>query len=426
MADMFDYLDWFGDFDFDHVPFNEVDNIILSQLSYLKLDNVLFACEFLDTSEVWHRFSTQKVLPSTGPLISDRTNELLGYMVKSGQRFANAKLGYYETRFSEEAREQFAALTLCLSDGSSYLSFRGTDDSLVGWIEDCDISYSIVPAQKDALAYLCQIASLTDGPLRVGGHSKGGNLAAYAVAMAPELDERIIELWCNDSPGFDDAVLPLSTFERLRERTHLFTPEYSLVAGLFSHAVEPVLVKSSAQGVMEHSAVNWQVMRDKLVRGDAVRQASVHVGQAFNELLASLDLQGRKKFVDELYQAFISHGIHDLAGIMGQSPAGIRAVTDSLNSLDENSKHIINSFLWNTMGGAVRGAAEESAEQTAKALAPVAKAVNVALSEAGEKTKQTLAVWKAQTEARIEGLQTSTVQDRSLPSPPNKTDAKTD
>ena len=99
MADMFDYLDWFGDFDFDHVPFNEVDNIILAHLSYLKLDNILPAGEFFDTSEVWHRFSTQKELPSNGPLISSRTNELLGYMVKSGRRFAKAKLGCYETHF---------------------------------------------------------------------------------------------------------------------------------------------------------------------------------------------------------------------------------------------------------------------------------------------------------------------------------------
>ena len=426
MADMFDYLDWFGNFDFDHVPFNEVDNIILAHLSYLKLDNILPADEFFDTSEVWHRFSTQKELPSNGPLISSRTNELLGYMVKSGRRFAKAKLGCYETHFDEEAREQFAALTLCLSDGSSYVSFRGTDDSLVGWIEDCDISYSIVPAQKDALAYLRRIASLTDGPLRVGGHSKGGNLAAYAVAMAPELDERIIELWCNDSPGFDDAILPLSTFERLRERTHLFTPEYSLVAGLLSHPVEPVLVKSSAQGVMEHSAINWQVMRDKLVRGDAEHHASAHIGRAFNELLASLDLQERKNLTDELYQAFISHDIHDLTDIVEQSPAAIRAITDSLKSLDENSKNIINSFLWDSMGGAVRDAAEESAEQTAKVLAPVAKAVNDALTEAGKKTKETLAEWKAQTEARIEDLQTGALQDKSLPSPLNKTDEKTD
>ena len=35
MAHMIDYLDWRGDLSFFHFPFNEVDNVILAQLSYV-------------------------------------------------------------------------------------------------------------------------------------------------------------------------------------------------------------------------------------------------------------------------------------------------------------------------------------------------------------------------------------------------------
>ena len=38
---MLDYLDWYGDFDFRAVPFNEVDNLILAQISYLDLAGVV-------------------------------------------------------------------------------------------------------------------------------------------------------------------------------------------------------------------------------------------------------------------------------------------------------------------------------------------------------------------------------------------------
>lgn len=37
-----------------------------------------------------------------------------------------------------------------------------------------------VPAQRDAVAYAQHVAAAIDLPLIVGGHSKGGNLAAYA------------------------------------------------------------------------------------------------------------------------------------------------------------------------------------------------------------------------------------------------------
>lgn len=413
MADMFDYLDWFGGFDFDRVPFNEVDNIILSQLSYLKIDGMLAPDEVVRATELRERFTASGKSPDNGPLISSRTNELLTYMVKSGRRFADAKLAFYETHYNEEEREQFAALTIQLSDGSNYVAFRGTDATLVAWIEDGDMSHRVVPAQRDALAYLRRVADAVEGTLRVGGHSKGGNLAAYAAAMAPELDGRIVELWCNDSPGFEDEVVPLSTFERLRDRAHLFTPEYSVVAGLMTHPIPPVLIISDGQGVMEHSATSWQVMRGQFVRGKAAHQGSVHVVQAFNSLLERLNLEERQSLMDELYQAFVSHDIHNLSDIMNQTTAGLRAITDSMKSLDEETKNVVVDFIADAMGGAVRGAAEKSAEQTAKALAPVAEAVNAALTEAGEQARDTLSALKEQAETRFEELTSGKEPERA-------------
>ena len=262
------------------------------------------------------------------------------------------------------------------------MSFRGTDDSIVGWVEDCEISYRIIPSQEHALRYLRRVAAKTVGPLRIGGHSKGGNLAAYAAVMAPELDSRIIDVWCNDSPGFEDQVVPLSSFDRLLSRTHLFTPEYSVVGAIMEHALEPVIIKSAGSGVMEHSEVDWQVMRGSIVRGSEQRAGSVNVNQAFNDLLASRDLPGREKFIGELYQACLDHELHTVSDMMGSGAAGLRAVTDSINSLDEDDRTTMYNFIWGAMGGAMRGAASDATASTAAALAPVAKAVNEAVTTA--------------------------------------------
>ena len=409
MANLFDYLDWYGDFDFQTVPFNEVDNLVLAQLSYMKLDGAIGPDDMMATYEAQARFlaahgldapsDTEKrqaelmrigeaiatpgvQLPDNGPLISERTNDLLDYLATSGKRYRDARVGYYESVLDEDTHEQFAAITVLLPDGTTYVSFRGTDDSIVGWVEDCEISYRIIPSQEHALRYLRRVAAKTVGPLRIGGHSKGGNLAAYAAVMAPELDSRIIDVWCNDSPGFEDQVVPLSSFDRLLSRTHLFTPEYSVVGAIMEHALEPVIIKSAGSGVMEHSEVDWQVMRGSIVRGSEQRTGSVNVNRAFNDLLASRDLPGREKFIGELYQACLDHGLHTVSDMMGSGAAGLRAVTDSINSLDEDDRTTMYNFIWGAMGGAMRGAASDATASTAAALAPVAKAVNEAVTTA--------------------------------------------
>ena len=40
-GNIMDYLEWYGDFDFSVMPFNEVDNLILAELSYASLDGIV-------------------------------------------------------------------------------------------------------------------------------------------------------------------------------------------------------------------------------------------------------------------------------------------------------------------------------------------------------------------------------------------------
>ena len=61
------------------------------------------------------------------------------------------------------------------------MAFRGTDTSITGVKESAMLSYMFpVPAQIEALYYFQETASLTEGDVRVCGHSKGGNLAVFA------------------------------------------------------------------------------------------------------------------------------------------------------------------------------------------------------------------------------------------------------
>ena len=100
--------------------------------------------------------------------------------------------------------EQFAAVTVETGDGAVYLSFRGTDDTLAGWKEDFNLAcVSEVPAQKKAVQYVQDVAKqFPRRKLRLGGHSKGGNLAVWSgVFCRAAVQKRIQAVWSNDGPG---------------------------------------------------------------------------------------------------------------------------------------------------------------------------------------------------------------------------------
>ena len=73
------------------------------------------------------------------------------------------------------------------------ISFRGTDDTIIGWKEDFNLSTGVVPAQKGPYEYLQKISEHTDGMLRVGGHSKRWKpFAIYGSVMCKSAHEKIL------------------------------------------------------------------------------------------------------------------------------------------------------------------------------------------------------------------------------------------
>jgi len=388
MANMLDYLDWYGDFDFRTVPFNEVDNLILSQISYLDLTGAVpptpsggslsVTPDAPSVRDAWSRFREcypvdKKV--DLGPLISPLTVTVFEKMA-AGSRFGTTRLCCYESRLDTVSHEQFGALTAILPNGISYVSFRGTDDSMVGWREDCEMSYRVVPSQTSALSYLDEVAGLMRGELHVGGHSKGGNLAAYASAYcSAEVRRRIAVVWCNDAPGFVDEVVPLSSLTPILDRVRLFTPEYSLVGSLFTHALAPTVIKSGGdtgtQGVMQHSALEWQVMRGEFVRGEGISEDSRKMGEVFSQLLASHDIAGRKRLVTDLYDALDVAGIDSLTTLASRGAAGLGAVLNSVGALDEEDRKPMTDFLLGVVGQSV-----------ALTVSPIAKTLTTAFEDA--------------------------------------------
>ena len=176
-----DYLTWRGDIPFSVDPFNEVDNLVLCIISYL---------DFSRFPELLTRNPKEAAaLEDICARLTEADDQLglsqLSYIPVARQaaaceRFAGTRMFAFEDR--SDAQTQFAAVSFLLPDKSVFVAFRGTDTSLVGWKEDFNMSYlEAVPAQIRAAEYTAEIAWVCRWhKLRIGGHSKGGNLAAWA------------------------------------------------------------------------------------------------------------------------------------------------------------------------------------------------------------------------------------------------------
>ena len=294
MANIFDYMKW-RDISFKNVKFNEVDNLILSRLSYLPFDGVISEGEEITLKEAYER---TKVLGTTGRTIQVEDIDLYPVLAKS-VRFGEVKVTNFVNNIEPKQEKQFSAITVILPDDTIYVSFRGTDNTIIGWKEDFNMSFSdIVPSQLDSVEYLNGVAKKYNNKLRVGGHSKGGNLAVYAGAFClPEAKEKIIEIYNNDGPGFSDKVIESRDYISIVHKIHTYIPQTSIIGRLLKHKEKTTIVKSTETGIMQHDLYSWEVLGDKFVRTKQTDYGKF-IDATITNWLKEISPKQREEFVD--------------------------------------------------------------------------------------------------------------------------------
>lgn len=243
MANIFDYMNW-RDLPLKQVEFNEIDNLILARLSYFPFDGYLNQGEKITVKEAYQRYKEQG---TTGRILQQEDIELYPILASS-TRFGNMILTSYSNKIDPIQEKQFSAITIEMEDDTLYVAYRGTDNTIVGWKEDLNMSFSeLVPAQTDAVAYLENVAKqYQNKKIRVGGHSKGGNLAVYAAAFVnPEVQKKIINVYNNDGPGFCDKVINSESYQNILNKVHTYIPQTSIIGRLLNHQEKTTILKST-------------------------------------------------------------------------------------------------------------------------------------------------------------------------------------
>lgn len=298
MPNIIDYIEWRGDLSFENSPINEIDDIIFARFSYLPFKYI----ELKEIDTIENIALEMKDLDIENYLWND--DKVFLQKIGNCKRFKDIKVSDYIEIFDEAAEKQFAAITLWIQKNQKYISFRGTDSSLVGWKEDINMGFKKdVPSQKEAVKYLSSMAEKYKDDLIIGGHSKGGNLAVYSAVFCKDSVKNRIERVINaDGPGFDKSVILTDNYKKILNKIQTYIPQSSIVGRLLEHEEEYQVVKSIQKGIMQHDIYSWEIEPIKLIRIPTVTNNSEIFNGIVSDWLKNTTPEQRENFINMIYE----------------------------------------------------------------------------------------------------------------------------
>ena len=328
---------------FDRRGFGPVDSLILSWASYLKLSTAEPKVQGWQGVRFGDLFRAEHFKTLFPPTWDTPESRRLYTAMAASPRFRDIRVKGYTEQTDPEREKQFGAVSFQMNKDLCYVAFRGTDSTLVGWKEDFNMAFQYpVPAQKAAAEYLAEAAKHCAGVLRVGGHSKGGNLAVYATAKAGEaLQKRIVQVYSHDGPGFLESVLKSGEWSAITPKLHKTLPQSSLVGMLLEQQENFRVVRSDAFSIWQHDPFSWQVEDGDLCYVEALTPGAQYLDRTLNRWVSGLSTLERERFVDSLYALVDTAKITSLTQLFSGWQESIPALLRAASQLDEDTKEFL-------------------------------------------------------------------------------------
>lgn len=342
MANMIDYVKWRGDLSFESSPFNEIDNLILSELSFLDYTDIV-------GTDPNNFIMLYDALVNVLERVEDEEHELgmfvpaeifaLSRAILRSKRYEKIQVGFFRFVLDFEKEIQFSAITFKLSEDIAYIAFRGTDDFIIGWKEDFNMLYMTpVPSQVESLKYIKEITSVLNGKFIVGGHSKGGNLSLYSTLNYKELYDRIITIYNNDGPGLENFEIQRTCLKN--EKIINIIPKDSIIGRLFMSCGKTLVVDSTAKGFMQHDPFTWKVMGNTFESVNNTTDNSDGLEKAIKDLITQMSVAEREKFVESTFAILESTGEKTLRSLSNNKGK----IIFKYFTLDSEMKRIVRKF----------------------------------------------------------------------------------
>ena len=303
-----DYVAWRGDLTFSQVPLGVVDALLLAVAAY----------QDFPEGGITLGEAAESLKPLREVSAEYQRLSLLRQMAGC-PRYRDLVIQDPVSELDAERTIQFAAVTFLAHDGPAVIAYRGTDHTLVGWKEDFMMSYlSPVPAQARAVEYLAMEAGKTARPLVLTGHSKGGNLAAYAAAKTDSPGR--LSLVCSfDGPGLDEETIRSEGYARIRPVLHSVIPNGSVVGLLMNYHPDYTVVHSTSVGLFQHDPFTWEILGPSFREVPDTTRPSQLMNETVHQWLQAAPPTEVRAFVEVLFttleKLYPKRGAEDLYDI---------------------------------------------------------------------------------------------------------------
>ena len=372
MGDILSYIDEFGGFTFVEKPFCEVDGLILSHLSYYVYDNIVSG---LEENKPAVAFRDMERLMDEKNFISvkwelEKNKQLFAKIVEK-RRYRNTKAAFYVCEMNRDETIQFSAITFLLGNGDVFLSFRGTDDAMIGWKEDLYMAYHTpVGAQVRSVAYANQVAKLLAKKKNLrfifGGHSKGGNLAVFAAMNCDEeIRRRISKIYNMDGPGFCPDFLEQYDYNGIKDKILKIVPDESFVGMLLETKQDYTLIKSTAIGMAQHITLTWCVEGDQFLRAQSCVPQRKALYDRINQWIFAMEKEQVAAFIESLFQLVElteMNALSDIKTVWTDFPKKAHSIIVAYSKMNEETKQIF----WETGVFMIEMAAADQQERIRK------------------------------------------------------------
>ena len=337
-----DYINEYGQIGFEDKTFNEVDKLILANLSYVNFQNIVSNNdkEKKRLQDVEKEFIENKYHLDKNIMAIKGGIKLLRLMAKAN-RYKDLLLYNYERIISEE--EQFGAVTIEINKDLVYVSFEGTADEMVGWEEDFKMCYEFpVKSQRHAVKYLNKHFTFKSVELILGGHSKGGNLALVGGMYCNFLVRRKIkDIYSYDGPGLLKKFLKKRKYKRIDKRYKHVVPNNSMI-GMMLYTKDDYVIKTKSVGIVSHFAFYWQVDENSLIK-DTLNKSSIELHQRIIKWIEKYDDKQKKKFVKEMFDVFKKNQVYTVLDFMKRPSVFVKILSDS-NKVSKQTSIMFKEF----------------------------------------------------------------------------------
>ncbi|MBR1414189.1 MAG: DUF2974 domain-containing protein [Bacilli bacterium] len=344
MANINDYLEWRGDLSLRDYQFNEIDSMILARFSYLRFDKIKF-----NNGDTIKSISKKMSNLDNDEFLYNGDKELITNLGNS-DRFNNMLITDYVNNSSKEIEKQFGAITIHLNNDEMYVSFIGTDSTINGWKEDLNMSFmENVPCQLDGKKYLEDIASkYPNKKIRIGGHSKGGNVAIYsAITVDSLIQDRIIKVDNYDGPGFNKKIVNQYGNSKIIKKIETYIPQDSVVGRILYHKEKVSISYSNEKGIYQHDIYSWQVIKDKMIKSEKNTENSENITKTINNWLETTTNEQRKIFIDSVFELFYKTESNTFKEVSSNLGSNVLKILQEYSSISKEDKRVITDMLKN-------------------------------------------------------------------------------